>query len=73
MISRLKHFKYRSLIFYYNAVHMWNSMTFFKACNEKYSQVFEIWEMFKGFWVNVGQNLCITYLSGDKTEKNSLH
>lgn len=29
----------------------------------KYSQVFQVREILKGFWVNVGQTLRITYLS----------
>lgn len=43
-----------------------------KNMHEKYSQVFEVWEIFKGFWVNVGQTFGITYLS-EKTDKTKMY
>lgn len=39
-----------------------------KKHDEKYSQVFEAREIFKGFWVHVGQTFGVTDLS-EVTEK----
>lgn len=43
-----------------------------RACGEEYSQVFEVWEIFESFWVNVVQTFCISYLS-ERTDKPKTH